>query len=75
MGEPEPKTKFQAWRLTNELAIDDVSGLTGLSPSYVYRVDRGERTLPPLTKVKVARRLGVPVRVLFDIEDIAEGAA
>jgi hypothetical protein len=32
------------------------------------RAERGERRLAPLTRVKVARRLGVPVRDLFEVE-------
>lgn len=37
------------------------------------RVERGERQLAPLTKIQVARRLGVPVAEIFPVEAIDSG--
>lgn len=71
MGESVPKTRFQAWRLANGLTIGETSALIGLSQSYVSRVEKGERVLPPLTKVKVARRLGARLSDLFEVEEIS----
>lgn len=69
------KTRLWHWRTKNELTLAEVAGLTGLSESMLCRVENGERELAPLTKVKVARRLGVPVRALFDLEPVDEDAS
>lgn len=71
MGVATEVSRLRAWRLANGLSLDDVCDLTGLSKSMISRVERGERDLAPLTKVKVARRLGVPVRDLFAVEAAA----
>lgn len=64
--------RLRIWRIDNGLTIDEVSDLTGLCKSMISRVERGERDLAPLTRVKVARRLGVAVSELFDVELLAE---
>jgi transcriptional regulator with XRE-family HTH domain len=58
--------RFRRWRLANELTLAEVADLVGISVAMVSRVERGERVLAPLTKVRVARRLGVPLRELFE---------
>lgn len=64
------ETKFRTWRKQHDLSLEDVSGLSGVSVAMLSRVERGLRTLAPLTKVKVARRLGVAVKDLFEVEPI-----
>lgn len=56
---------LRSWRLRNGLSLQEVSDLIGVSASMISRVERGQKQLSPLTKVKVARRLGVRVRDLF----------
>ncbi len=51
---------------------EELADLTGLSASMVSRVERGLRTLLPMTRVRVARRLGVPLRAIFDVEPVPE---
>jgi transcriptional regulator with XRE-family HTH domain len=53
------------WREQRRLSLDDVGDLTGLHPSTISRVERGERRLRPEVKVRVARRLGARIRDLF----------
>jgi transcriptional regulator with XRE-family HTH domain len=67
---------LRAWRVENDLTIEEVAGLTGLSPSMHSLVERNKRRLAPLTKIHVARRLGVPVAELFPPEpiDVEAGA-
>lgn len=60
-------SKLRAWRTSKGLSLDDVSALTGLSKGMLSHSERGERELAALTKVRMARRLGVPVRSLFDV--------
>jgi transcriptional regulator with XRE-family HTH domain len=67
--------KLRVWRAQNALTVEELADLCGLSPAMVSRVERGERRLAPLTKARVARCLGVPIRELFDVEEIDEDAA
>ncbi|WP_219467766.1 helix-turn-helix domain-containing protein [Nonomuraea rhizosphaerae] len=59
---------FRAWRLENGLSLEEVADLSGISAAMISRVERGERQMAPLTKVQVARRLGVRVRDLFTVD-------
>ena len=54
------------------MTLEDLAGLTGMSVSMLSRVERNERKLRAQTKVLVARRLGVPIRELFPVEQVAE---
>jgi len=62
------------WRGDHGYTLEEVADLTGLSVPMLSRVERGQRSLKPATKVRVARRLGVPIRDLFDVEDLNEVA-
>lgn len=64
------RNRLRQWRVDRGLTLGDVSDLTGLSEPMLSRVERGERQLAPLTRVRVARRLGVAVRDLFPIEEL-----
>lgn len=66
------RTRLGQWRAENGLSLREVADLTGVSVAMLNRAERGERHLAPLTKVKIARRLGSPVRDLFDVEEVAE---
>lgn len=71
-----PPSRLRTWRLQQQLTLQEIADLTGVSQPMLSQVERGLRELAPLTKVKVARRLGVPVRDLFDVEPVApDGAA
>jgi transcriptional regulator with XRE-family HTH domain len=56
---------LRGWRERNGLALAELGDLTGFSPSYISRIERGERELQPLDKVRVARLLGCRVRDIF----------
>jgi transcriptional regulator with XRE-family HTH domain len=60
------------WRVRNGLTEAEVADLTGLSESMASLTECGPRRLAPLTKARVARCLGVPIRDLFDVEEIDE---
>lgn len=66
--------RMRLWRAQNGLTLEELSGLTGFSPAMLSRVERGERRLAPMSKIRVARCLGVPVRDLFDVEEPEDGA-
>ena len=60
-------TQLGRWRLKNGLTLDDVSDLVGYSTAMLSRIERGERAVPPLKRVKIARLLGVRVSDLFPV--------
>lgn len=66
------RSRFRLWRTEQGLSLDEAADLSGVSKSMLSRVERGERDLAPLTKVKVARRLGARISDLFDVEQIDE---
>ncbi len=73
-------SRLRRWRVANGLTLTDIGDLTGLSPSMVSRVERGERELRPRTKILVARRLGVrpseifePAREIIDPQELMNG--
>lgn len=69
---PNYATLLQRWRMEHNLKLDDSSALTGLSKSYLSRLERGQRQASRSTKVRIARGLGAAIRELFDPQ---EGAA
>lgn len=63
-------TKFHQWREEVGWSLKEVAALTGLSESVLSRLERGQRNLRPATKVLVARRLGVSVGALFEVQGV-----
>jgi transcriptional regulator with XRE-family HTH domain len=68
-------TRLRAWRLDKGLTLDEVAGLTGMSKTMLSRAETGGRQFSPMTRVKVARRLGVRIDTLFDVDPITDDAA
>ena len=64
---------LREWRERQGWTLADVSGLTGLSRSYLSRVERGQREPVPAVKVRMAKCLGATVADLFatDGEEVA----
>jgi transcriptional regulator with XRE-family HTH domain len=65
-----PPCRLRQWRAETGLTLDEVADLTGFHKSFLSRVERGERDLSPMAKVHVARRLGVRISDLFEVEEI-----
>jgi transcriptional regulator with XRE-family HTH domain len=61
-------TLLHDWRLAHGLTLRELAGLTGFSDAYVSRLERGERHLRPLARVRFARALGAQVKELFEAE-------
>ncbi len=72
MSERFISNRLRLWRAQHGLTLDEVSGLTGLSPAMLSRAERGQRQFAPLTKVHIARCLGASVADLFDVEESPE---
>jgi transcriptional regulator with XRE-family HTH domain len=68
-------TKLREWRVANDYTLKEVADLAGVSDSMLSLVERGLRNLSPRTRVMVARRLGVPVGELFEVEPLEEAPA
>jgi transcriptional regulator with XRE-family HTH domain len=68
----EGKSRLAEWRGAAGLTLQEVADLTGTTPAMLSRAERGERSFLPATKVKIARRLGVRVADLFEVEDLVE---
>ena len=62
------QSALRQWRKQQGWSLTELSGLTGLSRSYLSRVERGQRSPSAATKVLVARKLGAPVGDLFPAE-------
>ena len=62
------RCKLRQWRESNDLTLEDVSDLLGGSPSIsmLSRIERDERQLAILERVRLSRALGVKVRDLFE---------
>lgn len=63
---PLPMSPLRTWRLQHGLTLQEVSDLCGISASMISRVERGQKRLSPMTKVRLARALGARVSELFD---------
>jgi transcriptional regulator with XRE-family HTH domain len=67
------KDRLRAWRIVNELTLQVISDLTRLSVPMLSRLERGERQPHLVTKIRIARRLGVNVSELLEAEPLDDG--
>jgi transcriptional regulator with XRE-family HTH domain len=65
-------TKLRSWRESAELSLGEVGGLTGVSIAMLSRLERGQRRASPKPKIQMARRLGVQIPDLFEVEPLVE---
>jgi transcriptional regulator with XRE-family HTH domain len=65
-------TKLRTWRVDAGFTLQDVSDLTGFSTAMWSRAERGLRRFTPATKALIARRLGVRIGDLFEIEELEQ---
>jgi transcriptional regulator with XRE-family HTH domain len=57
--------RLREWRERHRLTLEEVADLLGVSSSQLSRLERGERGIRPLDRVRYARLLGVRVAELF----------
>ena len=65
-------SRLRKWRVGAGLTLTEVADVTGVSVAMMSRLERGQRHLRLETKVKLARRLGVRIADLFEVEPIEE---
>ena len=65
-------SRLRQWRECADLSLGEVGALTGVSIAMLSRLERGQRSASPKLKVQMARRLGVPIPELFEVEPLAE---
>jgi transcriptional regulator with XRE-family HTH domain len=58
---------LRSWRTRRGWTLAEVSGLTGVSVSYLSLAERGLRELPPATRIQIARGVGAGVAELFPV--------
>ena len=63
---------FRRWRTAQGLTLEEVADLTGFSIAHLSRAERGQRGLSRDAKVLISRRLDVPIRDLFEPEEVAD---
>ena len=68
----ENGSRLRTWREQERLTLAEVSALTGYSEPMLSLVETGKRRLSRQGKVLLARRLGVPLRELFEVEAVPE---
>jgi len=68
-------SKLRKWRERKRLSLGDMADLTGFSAMMFSLVERGERSFSLEGKILVSRRLGVPLRDLFEVEPVEDAAA
>lgn len=57
--------RLRDWRTKHGLTLEELSDVTGYSIPMLSRVERGERGLSALARIRLARALGVKVRDIF----------
>ncbi|HUP68498.1 MAG TPA: helix-turn-helix transcriptional regulator [Acidimicrobiales bacterium] len=71
---PSQTSRLREWRIAHDLTLEEQADLTGASISMLSLAERGLRNLSWPMKVKIARRLGVPIRELFEVEELEDEA-
>ena len=66
---PDTKTLLLRWREAHGVSVRELAALTGVSISQISRYERGLRKPPALTRLQIARRLGVKVDEIFSVEN------
>jgi transcriptional regulator with XRE-family HTH domain len=66
----QTSTRLQRWRITSGLSLEEESDLTGYSTAMLSLAERGLREFSPMAKVQMARRLGVAISDLFEVEPV-----
>jgi transcriptional regulator with XRE-family HTH domain len=59
---------LRTWRQTNGVTLEEIADLSGVSVPMLSRVERGQRRLSAMARIRLARALGVRVRDLFPAE-------
>ncbi|MGH7413184.1 MAG: helix-turn-helix domain-containing protein [Candidatus Rokuibacteriota bacterium] len=59
--------RLREWREGQRLTLEEVADLLGISASMLSRLERGERGIRPLDRVRFARLLGARVSDLFPV--------
>ena len=68
MAQQITPNRLRAWRTSRGLTLGDEADLTGLDVGFLSRLERGEREASPMTKVRIARGLGVRINEIFEPE-------
>lgn len=65
-------TRLREWRHEAGYSLGEISDATGVSAAMLSRLETGKRKGSLRLKVLIARRLGVPLRDLFEVDSIED---
>ncbi len=65
-------TRLREWRENAKYTLQEVADVGGVSTAMLSRAERGLKHFSPATRIRLARRLGVRVADLFEVEELAE---
>lgn len=68
-------TRLRSWRIGNDYTLHEVSDITGFSEAFLSRLEREQREASAETKKVIARRLGVSISDLFEVEEVPDSDA
>jgi len=72
MNDPNTASRLSRWRSAAGWTLQEVADVVGCSTAMISRLERGQRNASPRLKVLMARRLGVAVGDLFEVELIED---
>lgn len=59
------ESPLKTWRQMNGLTLEELADVSGFSVSTLSRVERGERQFDALSRIRLARAVGIRVREIF----------
>ena len=69
---PDQSTRLRVWRSGAGWTLQELADVTGCSTSMLSRLERGQRNASPKLRIAMARRLGVAVGDLFEVEPLED---
>lgn len=66
------ESRLRRWRVEQGYSLQEVGDTVGLHPTMLSLVERGQRQLSPRSRILFARRLGVRVQDLFEVEQLPD---
>ncbi|MDQ3531402.1 MAG: helix-turn-helix domain-containing protein [Actinomycetota bacterium] len=72
MNAPDTSSPLSRWRRGAGWTLQEVADVVGCSTAMISRLERGQRNASPKLRIAMARRLGVAVGDLFEVEPLED---
>ncbi len=66
------ESRLRRWRVEKGYSLQEIGDIVGLDRTMLSLVERGQRQLLPRNRILFARRLGVRVQDLFEVEELRD---